>query len=67
MLVVTRRVGQTIEIDGGITLKVMRVRGNQIRLAIDAPPETGIRRGEVKQGVDDQANPNPALEGVLNV
>ena len=48
MLVMTRRVGESIEIDGGIWVKVVRIRGNQVRLSIDAPQETGIRRGEIK-------------------
>ena len=63
MLTVTRRVGETIKIDGGITIKVVRIRGSQIRLSIDAPQETGIRRGERK---DDEANPDLLSEGVLN-
>ena len=47
MLVLSRRVGERIVIDDQITVAVLEVRGNQIRLGIDAPKEIPIRREEV--------------------
>ncbi len=46
MLVLTRRVGEAILIDGGVRVTVVGVRGGQIRLGIEAPPSVGVRREE---------------------
>lgn len=47
MLVLGRKIGEKIEIDGGITLTVVSFKGGGVRLGIEAPPETNIRRGEL--------------------
>ena len=47
MLILTRMVGETIVIDGGIKVTVMDVQGNQIRLGIDAPKEVKVYREEI--------------------
>ena len=47
MLVLSRRIGERIVIDGQITVTVIKVRGGQIRLGIEAPQEIGVRREEV--------------------
>ena len=51
MLVLTRKLGEAIEIDGPATVRVLRVSGKTIRLGITADAATPIRREEVaKQG-----------------
>lgn len=48
MLVLTRSVGERLIIgDGEITLTILAVRGNQVRLGIDAPPDVSVHREEV--------------------
>lgn len=47
MLVLSRKTGQQIQIGDNITITVNRVGGNQVRLGIEAPMETPIRRGEL--------------------
>ena len=48
MLILTRKVGESITIgDGSITVSVMEVKGRQVRLGINAPPDTPIHREEV--------------------
>ena len=47
MLVLTRYTGQTIEIEGGIEIEVLKISGNQVRLGIVAPQETLVLRGEL--------------------
>lgn len=47
MLVLSRRVGETLELDGGITICVVEIHGQQVRLAITAPKTTRIMRGEL--------------------
>jgi carbon storage regulator len=50
MLVLSRRVGERIVIDGGIVVTVVRVKNNQVRLGVEAPPQVGISREEVLPG-----------------
>ena len=48
MLILTRKVGESITIgDGSITVSVMEIKGRQVRLGINAPPNTPIHREEV--------------------
>ena len=47
MLVLSRKVGEKVVIDGCITVTVLAVDGNKIRLGIDAPPEVRVDREEV--------------------
>lgn len=47
MLVLTRKTGQSIVIDGGIEITVLEVRGEQVRLGIAAPREIRVNRKEL--------------------
>jgi carbon storage regulator len=47
MLVLTRRAGQTIHLGEQIKITMVRVRGGEVRLAVDAPKDVPIRRGEL--------------------
>jgi carbon storage regulator len=47
MLVLTRRVGEEIVIDGNIRVTIVAINGNKIRLGIDAPPSVPVDRKEV--------------------
>jgi carbon storage regulator len=47
MLVLTRKVGEKIVINGCITVEITAVNGNKVRLGITAPPEVRIDREEV--------------------
>jgi carbon storage regulator CsrA len=51
MLVLSRKVGEAIVIDGGIVVRVAEVQGGRVRLAIDAPRSTRIDREEVHDRV----------------
>ncbi|MPV86261.1 carbon storage regulator CsrA [Ostreibacterium oceani] len=47
MLILTRRVGETIVINKDIRVTVLAAKGNQLRLGIDAPPEVEVHREEI--------------------
>jgi len=47
MLVLTRKAGETITIDGDIVVQIVQVRGRQVRLGIEAPREKKVQRGEL--------------------
>jgi carbon storage regulator len=50
MLVLSRKLNTTIVIDGGIRVTVVGIRGNQVRLGIEAPDRVGIYREELCAG-----------------
>ena len=47
MLVLTRRVGEEIVIDGGIRITVGAVQGEKVRIGVTAPPDVRVDRAEV--------------------
>ena len=47
MLVLSRKPGERIVIDGGIVVTVVKVDRNQVRLGFEAPPQVAIRREEL--------------------
>lgn len=48
MLVLSRKVGEKLVIDGNITVEVVRIQGNRITLGLVAPADVKILRGELK-------------------
>jgi carbon storage regulator len=51
MLVLTRDVGETFSMGEEITVQILGVNGNQVRLGIDAPKDIKIHRAEVFQRI----------------
>ena len=47
MLVLTRKTGETITIDGDIVFQIVQVRGRQVRVGIEAPKNKRVQRGEL--------------------
>jgi carbon storage regulator len=56
MLVLSRKVGESIQIDGDIRVTVTQVRGGRVRLSISAPSSVRIAREEILLGPDDLPN-----------
>jgi len=54
MLVLTRRAGESIMIDNDIELKVLKIRGSQVHLGIDAPKRAAVHRKEVWLRIQDE-------------
>jgi carbon storage regulator CsrA len=59
MLVLTRKLGETLVIDGRIKISIVAVRQRQVRVSIDAPKEVRILRGELAP-LPNAADPAPA-------
>ena len=47
MLILSRRIGESLIIGGEITVTVLETRGNQVRLGIEAPDDISVHREEV--------------------
>lgn len=54
MLVLTRKLGESIAIDDHIKIIVVQIKGKQVRLGIKAPKETKIHREEVYKAIQEQ-------------
>lgn len=64
MLVLTRKLGESIVIDGNITFTVVEIKGKAVRLGIDAPKAVRIHREELTghNGWIDDETSHPNLE-----
>lgn len=65
MLVLNRKSDQEIILGGNIRVKVLSVKGNTVRLGIDAPGEVSILRGELVMVTNDHAT-KPPLEPITS-
>ncbi len=54
MLVLTRKLGESIAIDDDIKIVVVQIKGRQVRLGIEAPRDTKIHREEVYLAIQEQ-------------
>ncbi len=63
MLILTRRVGETVMIGNDITVTILGVKGNQVRVGINAPKNVAVHREEIyeriRRELDDDSHSGP--------
>jgi len=55
MLILTRRVGETVMIGENVTVTVLGVKGNQVRVGVNAPKEIAVHREEIYERIKREA------------
>ena len=69
MLILTRRVGETVMIGNDVTVTILGVKGNQVRVGINAPKNVAVHREEIyerikreQQGGEPEGESKPSAE-----
>jgi carbon storage regulator len=66
MLILTRRVGETLMIGDNISVTVLGVKGNQVRLGINAPKDVAVHREEIFERIRHEQIDSVAVEENVN-
>jgi carbon storage regulator len=67
MLILTRRVGETVMIGDDVTITVLGVKGNQVRVGINAPKHVAVHREEIYERIKREQQPEEVAEEKLKV
>ena len=54
MLILTRRVGETLMIGDEVTVTVLGVKGNQVRIGVNAPKDVSVHREEIYERIKNE-------------
>jgi carbon storage regulator len=62
MLILTRRVGESLMIGDEVTVTVLGVKGNQVRIGVNAPKTVSVHREEIYERIQQEAEAGAAAE-----
>ena len=63
MLILTRRVGETVMIGNEVTVTVLGVKGNQVRIGVNAPKDVAVHREEIYERIKREEDTNDPQSG----
>jgi len=58
MLILTRRVGETLMVGDNVTVTVLGVKGNQVRIGVNAPKDIAVHREEIYERIKRERTPD---------
>lgn len=56
MLILTRRIGETLMVGDEVTVTVLGIKGNQVRIGVNAPNDVAVHRQEVYEKIQKEVN-----------
>ncbi len=56
MLILTRRIGETLMVGDNVTITVLSVKGNQVRVGVKAPAEVAVHREEIYNRIHEEGS-----------
>jgi carbon storage regulator len=67
MLILTRRVGETVMIGNEVTVTVLGVKGNQVRIGVNAPKDVAVHREEIYERIKREQDQDPTGASVAKI
>jgi len=61
MLILTRRVGEVLKIGDNVDVTILGVKGNQVRIGINAPKNVAVHREEIYSRIKEEQKQQPSL------
>ena len=58
MLILTRRIGETLMVGDDVTITVLGVKGNQVRIGVNAPKDVAVHREEIYERIQSEKSGN---------
>lgn len=62
MLILTRRIGETLVVGDEVTVTVLGVKGNQVRLGVNAPKDVAVHREEIYERIQKEKQGQSTVE-----
>lgn len=56
MLILTRRIGEVLRVGDDVSITVLGIKGNQVRIGIDAPKDVSVHREEIYQRIQNEGH-----------